>query len=62
MARDKGEGRGKYIISVTVSSIGQVGDKVRGKKGLAETARYAALSNHYLSARRLVYLDYSAPE
>ena len=44
MARDKGEGMGKYIIIIAVPSIGQVRDKVRSKKGLAETARYAALA------------------
>ena len=65
MAHDKREGMGKCIINITVPSIGQVRDKVQGKKGLAETApsgrvSECCISSHYLSARRLVYLDYSA--
>ena len=38
MAHDDSEGMGKCIINIAVPAIGQVGDRVQGEKGLAETA------------------------
>ena len=61
MARDKGEGMGKDIISIAVSSIGQVRDKVRGRKGPAETARYPALAT-IISRREGSFISITPPE
>ena len=61
MASDKGEGMGKDIISIAVSSIGQVRDKVRGKKGLAETGRYAALAT-IISPREGSFISITPPQ
>ena len=38
MARDEGEGMGKYSINIAGPSIGKVRDKVQGERGLAETS------------------------
>ena len=61
MARDKGEGMSKYIISIAMFSTGQVRDKVWGKNGLAETARYAALAT-IISRREGSFISITPPQ